>query len=76
VKAVVYSRYGATPALTEVPDPACPADGVMIGAALGARVLAVDVSAAALDRARELGAEAVLDAGPWPLWMSQARSPG
>jgi alcohol dehydrogenase len=36
---------------------------VMIGAALGARVLAVDVSAAALDRARELGAEAVVDAG-------------
>jgi alcohol dehydrogenase len=36
---------------------------VMIGAALGARVLAVDVSAAALDRARELGAEAAVDAG-------------
>ena len=36
---------------------------VMIGAALGARVLAVDVSAAALGRARELGAEAVVDAG-------------
>ncbi len=36
---------------------------VMIGAALGARVVAVDVSAAALERARELGAEAVLDAG-------------
>jgi alcohol dehydrogenase len=36
---------------------------VMIGAALGARVLAVDVSAAALDRARQLGAEAVVDAG-------------
>ena len=35
---------------------------VMIGAALGARVLAVDVSAAALARARELGAEAVVDA--------------
>jgi D-arabinose 1-dehydrogenase-like Zn-dependent alcohol dehydrogenase len=35
---------------------------VMIGAALGARVVAVDVSAAALDRARELGAEAVVDA--------------
>jgi alcohol dehydrogenase len=30
VKAVVYSGYGATPALTEVPDPACPADGVVI----------------------------------------------
>jgi alcohol dehydrogenase len=36
---------------------------VMIGAALGARVLAVDVSAAALDRARELDAEAAVDAG-------------
>jgi alcohol dehydrogenase len=36
---------------------------VMIGAALGARVLAVDVSAAALDRARELGAEVAVDAG-------------
>jgi D-arabinose 1-dehydrogenase-like Zn-dependent alcohol dehydrogenase len=36
---------------------------VMIGAALGARVLAVDVSAAALERARELGAEAAVDAG-------------
>ena len=36
---------------------------VMIGAALGARVLVVDVSAAALARARELGAEAAVDAG-------------
>jgi D-arabinose 1-dehydrogenase-like Zn-dependent alcohol dehydrogenase len=35
---------------------------VMIGAALGARVLAVDVSAAALARARELGAEAAVEA--------------
>jgi D-arabinose 1-dehydrogenase-like Zn-dependent alcohol dehydrogenase len=35
---------------------------VMIGAALGARVLAVDVSAAALAQARELGAEAAVDA--------------
>jgi len=35
---------------------------VMIGAALGARVLAVDVSAAALAWARELGAEAAMDA--------------
>jgi alcohol dehydrogenase len=35
----------------------------MIGAALGARVLAVDVSAAALARARELGAEAAVEAG-------------
>jgi D-arabinose 1-dehydrogenase-like Zn-dependent alcohol dehydrogenase len=34
---------------------------VMIGAALGARVLAVDVSATALARARELGAEAAVD---------------
>ncbi len=30
MKAVVYAGYGATPALTEVPDPACPADGVVI----------------------------------------------
>jgi D-arabinose 1-dehydrogenase-like Zn-dependent alcohol dehydrogenase len=30
VKAVVYSGYGATPVLTEVPDPGCPADGVVI----------------------------------------------
>jgi D-arabinose 1-dehydrogenase-like Zn-dependent alcohol dehydrogenase len=36
---------------------------VMIGAALGARVVAVDVSAAALDRARELGASASVNAG-------------
>jgi len=35
---------------------------VMIGAALGARVVAVDVSAAALERARELGAEAAIGA--------------
>jgi D-arabinose 1-dehydrogenase-like Zn-dependent alcohol dehydrogenase len=35
---------------------------MMIGAALGARVVAVDVSAAARERARELGAEAVVDA--------------
>jgi D-arabinose 1-dehydrogenase-like Zn-dependent alcohol dehydrogenase len=36
---------------------------VMIGVALGARVVAVDVSGAALERARTLGAEAVVDAG-------------
>ena len=36
---------------------------VMIGAALGARVLAVDVSPAARARARELGAEVAVDAG-------------
>jgi D-arabinose 1-dehydrogenase-like Zn-dependent alcohol dehydrogenase len=36
---------------------------VMIGAALGARVVAVDVSAPALSRARELGAEHSVDAG-------------
>lgn len=35
---------------------------VMIGQALGARVLAVDVAPAALARARELGAEHVIDA--------------
>ena len=36
---------------------------VMIGAALGAHVVAVDVAVAALDRARELGAEVTVDAG-------------
>jgi D-arabinose 1-dehydrogenase-like Zn-dependent alcohol dehydrogenase len=35
---------------------------VMIGSALGARVVAVDVVRAALDRARDLGAESVIDA--------------
>ena len=35
---------------------------VMVGAALGARVVAVDVSSAALERAREVGAEVTLDA--------------
>jgi alcohol dehydrogenase len=39
---------------------------VMIGAALGARVVAVDVSGAALERAQALGAEAVVDAGQDP----------
>jgi alcohol dehydrogenase len=36
---------------------------VMIGVALGARVVAVDVVGAALAKARELGAAAVVDAG-------------
>ncbi|WP_353953721.1 zinc-dependent alcohol dehydrogenase family protein [Knoellia sp. S7-12] len=36
---------------------------VMIGQALGARVVAVDISDAALDRAQELGAEHVVHAG-------------
>ena len=36
---------------------------VMIAAALGARVIAVDVSAAVLHSARQLGAEVVIDAG-------------
>jgi alcohol dehydrogenase len=35
----------------------------MVAVALGARVVAVDVSPAALERARELGAEAVVPAG-------------
>lgn len=39
---------------------------VMIGRALGARVVAVDVNAAALARARELGAEHALDASEVP----------
>ncbi len=37
---------------------------VMIGVALGARVIAVDVNRAALERAGSLGAEAVVEAGP------------
>ncbi|MDQ3359238.1 MAG: zinc-dependent alcohol dehydrogenase family protein [Actinomycetota bacterium] len=36
---------------------------VMIGTALGARVVAVDLAPAALEQAREMGAEVVLDAG-------------
>ena len=36
---------------------------VLIGVALGARVMAVDVAPAALDRARALGAEVTVDAG-------------
>jgi D-arabinose 1-dehydrogenase-like Zn-dependent alcohol dehydrogenase len=36
---------------------------VMVGVALGARVVAVDIAPAALARARELGAEAVVDSG-------------
>jgi D-arabinose 1-dehydrogenase-like Zn-dependent alcohol dehydrogenase len=39
---------------------------VMIASALGARVVAVDVDVAALERARGLGAEAVVDAGRDP----------
>jgi alcohol dehydrogenase len=38
----------------------------MIGVALGARVVAVDVSTAALDRARELGAEVTVDGAADP----------
>jgi D-arabinose 1-dehydrogenase-like Zn-dependent alcohol dehydrogenase len=30
VKAVVYTGYGITPVLTQVPDPACPDDGVVL----------------------------------------------
>jgi D-arabinose 1-dehydrogenase-like Zn-dependent alcohol dehydrogenase len=39
---------------------------VMIGSALGARVIAVDVHGATLERATALGAEAVVDAGVDP----------
>ena len=39
---------------------------VMIGAALGGRVVAVDVTSAALERASSLGAEAVVDASSTP----------
>jgi alcohol dehydrogenase len=38
----------------------------MIASALGARVVAVDVASAALDRARDLGAEAAVDAARDP----------
>jgi D-arabinose 1-dehydrogenase-like Zn-dependent alcohol dehydrogenase len=43
---------------------------VMIGAALGARVVAIDVAAAALDQARELGAEVTVGRhrSPWTWW--------
>jgi alcohol dehydrogenase len=37
---------------------------VLIGVALGARVIAVDIAAPALERARELGASHVVDADP------------
>ncbi|HKN97737.1 MAG TPA: alcohol dehydrogenase catalytic domain-containing protein, partial [Pseudonocardiaceae bacterium] len=30
MKAVVYARYGETPTLTDVPEPACPDGGVLI----------------------------------------------
>src|SRR6478672_3299619 len=30
VKAVVYAGYGAVPVLTQVADPDCPADGVVV----------------------------------------------
>jgi D-arabinose 1-dehydrogenase-like Zn-dependent alcohol dehydrogenase len=30
VKAVVFAEYGALPALRDVPDPACPVDGVVV----------------------------------------------
>jgi alcohol dehydrogenase len=39
---------------------------VMVGAALGARVVAVDISPAALERARSVGAGTVVDAGEHP----------
>ena len=35
MRAVVYSGYGVTPVLTEVADPACPDDGVMIADSVG-----------------------------------------
>ena len=49
---------------------------VMIGAALGARVVAVDVAIAALDRARELGAESVVDASEDPARAVRAITDG
>ena len=47
---------------------------VMIGAALGARVIAVDIAAPALARARELGAEHVVNAGEEPDTASAIRA--
>ena len=49
---------------------------VMIGAALGARVVAVDVAIAALDRARELGAESVVDGSEDPARAVRAITDG
>ena len=31
MKAVVYAGYGAAPVLTQVAEPDCPADGVVVG---------------------------------------------
>ena len=47
---------------------------VMVGRALGARVVAVDVSPAALARAAELGADETVDAGDLGAAVSRVRS--
>ena len=49
---------------------------VMIAVALGARVAAVDVSAAALDRAGELGAELLVEGGPDAVALLEERTGG
>jgi len=46
---------------------------VMVGRALGARVVAVDVSPAALEQAATLGAEALVDAGDLAAAVEQVR---
>ena len=30
MRAVVYDAYGATPVVTDVPEPECPDDGVLV----------------------------------------------
>ena len=47
---------------------------VMVGRALGARVVAVDVSPAALEQAGRLGAEVLVDARDLPAAVSRVRS--
>lgn len=47
---------------------------VMVGRALGGRIVAADVSGAALERARELGAEEVVDAGDLEAAVARVRA--
>ncbi|NYD43012.1 alcohol dehydrogenase catalytic domain-containing protein [Nocardioides panaciterrulae] len=47
---------------------------VMVGRALGARIVAVDVSAAALEQATRLGAELAVDAGDLEAAVQQVRT--
>src|SRR5437764_191357 len=73
MRAVVYDDFGAEPEIREVAGWAagewlagfgCGGVGlsaVMIGAAVGARVVAVDVNPAALELARRFGAAVAID---------------